>query len=179
MSRPISRMQFLRGDIRGDGAPLRPPWALPEAAFVDTCNRCGACIPACPQAILEKGRGGYPQVNFHYGECVFCRECLECCEEGALQAPNDPEASPWSLKARIENDCLALRGIVCGICAEQCEPRAIRMRPRVGGPVVPVIQTVVCTGCGACYQNCPAKAVAMGPSGRGERILSASEEARP
>lgn len=170
-------MQFLRGDISGNGAPLRPPWALPEAVFVEACSRCGDCIEACPTGILKKGRGGYPHVDFQYGECVFCGECVERCEVKALLAPQDPDASPWSVKARIEEGCLAMRGIVCSICVEQCEARAIRMYPRVGGSSIPSIEIATCTGCGACYQPCPPKAVAVGPWGGDENTYS--EEARP
>ncbi|MGC4032478.1 MAG: 4Fe-4S binding protein [Tepidisphaeraceae bacterium] len=39
---------------------LRPPGALPEKQFLDTCSRCGECVKVCPaEAIrLEEKSGG-------------------------------------------------------------------------------------------------------------------------
>ena len=42
----------LGGELRGGSqvprTVLRPPGALSEAAFLDTCFRCGNCVEACP-----------------------------------------------------------------------------------------------------------------------------------
>jgi ferredoxin len=45
------RRFFLRGGVKPPPTPVsvpRPPWALPEAAFVQACTRCDACVAACP-----------------------------------------------------------------------------------------------------------------------------------
>jgi ferredoxin-type protein NapF len=155
----ISRAQFLRGDFSGRRAPLRPPWALPEAGFVARCDGCGECVAVCPTHILHRGRGGHPEVDFGAGECVFCGDCASVCRPGALSAAG---GAPWSLTASIDGErCLAFRGVDCRSCWDPCEPRAIRMRARVGGPALPELDAATCTGCGACYGLCPVRAVSL------------------
>ena len=68
----ISRAQFLRGDVGGKHRPFRPPWALDEYDFTETCTRCGECIKQCEEQILVEARGKFPVVDFRRGECTFC-----------------------------------------------------------------------------------------------------------
>lgn len=164
MSTAISRMQFLRGDFSGRSAVLRPPWALAEAAFVARCDGCGHCITACPTHILQRGRGAYPEVDFSSGECLFCADCVAACAPGALL--RRPQQAPWSLRASIDADaCIAYRGVECRSCSDPCAPRAIRMRPRVGGVAIPELETGNCNGCGACYALCPVQAISLQTAG--------------
>lgn len=153
----ISRLQFLRGDFRGKQQPLRPPWAGgDEAKFIKSCERCGECIKVCPETILEKGRGGFPQVNFQQGECTFCGLCVERCPNDTLQKTDEP---PWQLKAHIEAHCLTKRGIICVTCRDSCEVEAIHFQQaRVP---LPEINLETCNGCGACYQTCPVTAITI------------------
>ncbi len=81
----ITRMQLLRGDLKGDKRPFRPPWAIPENYFVDYCTRCDKCVDACFDELIVKGRGGYPQMDFSKGGCDFCEDCLTVCESNALK----------------------------------------------------------------------------------------------
>ena len=162
MSTAISRMQFLRGDIAGRATPSRPPWALLETLFTARCTRCGDCLSACPTGILHKGRGGFPQVDFSRGECLFCADCTDACTPAALQKL--PGRAPWALKASLDTEtCIAFQGVECRACADPCEPRAIRMRPRIGGVALPEIELSACTGCGACYAPCPVQALRIQP----------------
>ena len=162
MSTAISRMQFLRGDISGRDTPARPPWALAEARFTARCTRCGDCLDACPTDILYKGRGGFPQVDFSRGECLFCADCTDVCTPAALQ--KSPGRAPWTLKVSLDTEtCIAFQGVECRACADPCEPRAIRMRPRIGGVALPTIDLSSCTGCGACYAPCPVQALRIQP----------------
>lgn len=162
VSSAISRMQFLRGDITGRSAPLRPPWALAEALFTARCTRCGDCIDVCPTGILSKGRGGFPQLDFSRGECLFCDACSGACSPAALHKL--PGSAPWALKVSLDTEtCIAFQGVECRACADPCESRAIRMRPNIGGVALPDIDLSTCTGCGACYAPCPVQALRIQP----------------
>jgi ferredoxin-type protein NapF len=152
MTTSVSRASLLRGRLREPGTVLRPPWARSEAVFSNLCDACDACREACPEGIIEHGSGRLPVIDFRGGGCTFCRRCLEACPTGALSAAVAP---PWPYQARIGSGCLAARGIVCRLCAEHCESRAIRFRLVVGGAAVADIDAGACNGCGACVGVCP------------------------
>lgn len=159
MSGPISRMQFLRGDLRGERSSIRPPWALDEADFVDTCERCDDCIRACPQGILMRGRGGFPELDFSRGGCTFCADCVGACQVRALAG--DGERPPWRLRPSFGEACLSRRGIVCRVCGDACEAVAIRFKLARGGVALPEVDGSGCTGCGVCVAICPERVVTM------------------
>lgn len=163
MGNTISRAQFLRGDFSGLSRPIRPPWSIPENAFIECCTRCGECIRVCPQRILESGRGGFPQVDFSRGECLFCGSCVESCTPRALTgwSPVGDGRIPWAVRAHIEDNCLAQRGVECRSCADHCGTRAIRFRLAAGGVAQPALDPAACNGCGACYSVCPAQAIVL------------------
>ena len=163
MGSAINRAQFLRGDFSGRSAPIRPPWSLAEDVFVEDCTRCGDCIRACPQQILDKGRGGFPQVDFSRGECLFCGECVQVCTPGALAgwSPQADSDTAWSVRARIADRCLARQGVECRSCGDACETAAIRFRLVAGGVSQPLLDVTACTGCGACYSVCPVQAIEL------------------
>lgn len=154
----ISRMQFLRGRFHEAPPPVRPPWAREENAFVLSCERCDACLRACPTEILAKGPGRFPVVDFTRGECTFCGDCVMACPSGALQtvafAADDV---PWRLGARVLDNCLAHNKVVCRTCAEACVPRAIRFR--LAKVSIPQVSLEDCTGCGACMAVCPSQSM--------------------
>lgn len=154
----VSRRQFMRGDFKGGRAPQRPPWALPENAFVDACSRCGDCVPVCPTKIIVVVRG-YPEVDFRRAECSFCKACVEACKDGALQ--DGDGTSPWSISAQVADTCLPMRGVECRTCGDHCAAAAIRFSPRLGGPPVAEIRIDSCTGCGACVAPCPVNAISI------------------
>ncbi|HEC15696.1 MAG TPA: ferredoxin-type protein NapF [Sedimenticola sp.] len=163
MAGSISRMQFLRGDFKGEIKLLRPPWAIPEALFIETCSGCGECIKACPASILKPGRAKLPEVDFSGGGCDFCGDCKAVCETGALSQSAGPGRSPWTLKAHFEDACLARQGMACYTCQESCDMDAIRLRLVVGGVSAPQLVSDACNGCGDCYAPCPVGAVSMRP----------------
>lgn len=156
----INRRQFLRGDFRGQHQVLRPPWALAEQMFLDTCTRCGKCVSACPQAILVQERDGYPYVDFLRGECDFCGACADSCTPRALSLMLDSHA-PWNVKALITDGCFAKRGILCITCLEHCAAGAMRRQLTARSASPPEISVAACNGCGACYRSCPANAIAL------------------
>lgn len=153
----MSRAQFIRGNFSGSRQIIRPPWAMAESDFVEACSRCGDCIGACPEKILETGRGGFPQVDFRLGECIFCGDCARSCKTGALDAVR----APWLLKARIALSCLALKQVVCRSCGESCPTGAIHFRLAAGSIAKPELDAATCTGCGACVSPCPVAAVTI------------------
>ena len=152
----LSRRNLLRGRSAPATLPLRPPGAIPESLFTDKCTSCGECISVCPQEIVFKGSGGYPEINFRKGECTFCVRCIDICPEDVLLHAIQP---PWRLELRLENSCLAKRQVVCQTCGDACEVEAVRFRPRRGSVAVPHIDQEVCTGCGACIAACPENAL--------------------
>ena len=154
----ISRRQLFRGDLRGERAPVRPPWAIPEADFLAACNRCGDCLDACGARIIGCGDGGYPFVDFASGGCSFCADCLTACDTPALRGDPARDA-PWPMAARIGDECLAFRGVICRSCSDACDESAVRFRARVGGVAEPTIVPECCTGCGHCVRPCPVHAI--------------------
>lgn len=166
MSSGLSRRDLFRGTSRRTG--IRPPWAMPERAFVERCDRCGACVRACPARLLDRGDAGFPVIEFRRGACSLCGECAEACPSGALRR----EGRAWDLVAAIGEGCLSLRGTACRVCGEWCAAGAIRFRPMLGGRARPEVAASACTGCGGCVRPCPAGAVRM-EAQRGEMAACA------
>ncbi|MEN8213908.1 MAG: ferredoxin-type protein NapF [Pseudomonadota bacterium] len=162
INREISRVEFLRGNWRGRGSPVRPPWSLDEEHFLKACDGCSACIDSCPEQILIRGRGRYPQVDFTRGECTFCQRCVEVCKPAALVI--DADLPPWRLKAEIAANCLAMQAVVCRACGEVCDEQAIQFRLALGGVSRPELDRDACNGCGACIKPCPVQAIAINQS---------------
>ena len=150
------RRAFLYGG-RDVNAPLRPPWTIPESAFVDACNGCGDCVPACPEHVLAAGDGGLPVYDPLLGECLFCAACADACDTGAFDTSDE---TPWAIRARIDPSCLAQNGVTCFSCRDACGEAAIRFRPALGG-AHPELDPSRCTGCGACVGVCPVAAIAL------------------
>ena len=153
----VNRRQFLRGDFRGKGSPVRPPWALEENRFLELCTVCNKCIDACEESILIKAGGNYPAVDFKRGECTFCKSCVDSCQSGALAYSE----TAWELALDISDSCLAKSSVVCSVCGEQCETRAIRFKPAPGCVAQPEISQLLCSGCGACIQYCPSQSITL------------------
>ncbi|RMH45050.1 MAG: ferredoxin-type protein NapF [Gammaproteobacteria bacterium] len=156
--RRLFRMSWQTQCSRGV-TPMRPPWSLPEAQFIEACHRCHACIEACPEGVIVSGDGGFPEVRFDRGGCTFCGMCAQACPSGAID--RQKQATPWHLVASISQDCLAKTGVACESCRDVCDVRAIRFTPKLGGWPVPHVDTEACNGCGFCVSVCPVNAVAM------------------
>lgn len=145
--------------LRGAPEAIRPPGALGEEQFVETCSRCDACIKACPKAILVRGHGGFPMIDFNQGACTFCGACAEACKDGCFTA-----ARGWEMKAVVGPACVEPKGVSCRMCESACDADAIRFRPMLGGRSQPVIDADNCTGCGACAAPCPVHAISFTPN---------------
>ncbi len=139
---------------------MRPPGALPEAAFIAACTRCGDCITACPVSAihaLPPSAGlaaGTPALAVATQACIMCEDmpCAKSCPTPALEVP------PWGWRdvrmAEVEVDtsrCITWRDVECGICARVCPvgEDALKLDER-GRPVI----GAACTGCGQCITAC-------------------------
>lgn len=149
-----SRRLFLRGG-RATASEWRPPWTT--EAITDQCIRCDRCIEACPEGVLFRGDGGFPQIRFTGDGCTLCSECARACPEPVFDLTR--EAFPW--RAVIQDNCLAHANIHCQTCRDACEPAAIRFTPKLGHVAIPEIAEDDCTGCGACVAVCPEDAISL------------------
>ncbi|HEC15892.1 MAG TPA: ferredoxin-type protein NapF [Sedimenticola sp.] len=161
MTKSTGSIYFIRSNSEDGHKALRPPWAIPEASFVQACNACGKCIDVCPALILKAGAGRLPQIDFSRGGCLFCGDCEMVCETGALSRLIEPERPPWTLKAYFSDACLIRKGATCYTCREFCEMNAIRLQAVVGGAPAPQLDFDACNGCGECYAPCPTNAISI------------------
>lgn len=138
--------------------PMRPPWAIDEASFIEQCTRCADCAKACPKKIITMGDGGFPEVSFKRQGCDFCEHCVDICNRAAL-SKQQPAVFRWS--AVINNSCFSMRGVVCRSCGEICDSRAITFKALVGGITQVHLSSTSCSGCGECISICPADAITL------------------
>ena len=151
------------------GAWLRPPGALPETSFRDTCSRCGNCVKACPAQCIKidemcvQGYGA-PYIDPDVMSCVVCDGlvCMRDCPSGAL-APTalgliDMGTAFWN-----EEMCVRTTGDDCRICIEKCPIGTIAIELFDGRVRV---NEEGCIGCGVCQNCCPTqpKSIVVMPS---------------
>lgn len=159
---------LMAGKIGGGQAPVvRPPGAVADPGFSGLCARCGNCLQACPEKIIQTDlafgnwRGWFaPRVDFRQRYCnEWCRVCTTVCPTGALRLLSVEAKQSWRMgRARIDKKlCLAWeRGEYCMVCDEFCPYQAIRI-VRQQGVNCPEVDEALCRGCGACESNCPAE----------------------
>ncbi len=159
METSTDRVAFFRKGLGIQEQALRPPWALPEAQFIESCECCDDCIKACPEQILVRGRAGFPQVEFDRGGCSFCADCLDACKGRALKGDRSDAQSAWRISVIVGEGCLSARGIICRSCGDVCDEDAIRFRLRLGGVALPELDQELCNACGACISKCPEQVI--------------------
>lgn len=142
------------------GQYVRPPGALPEAAFLGACTRCGECTVRCPvRAIRPLGpetglASGTPVLSPELNACVMCLDmpCATYCPTDALAVPHDGWRHVKMARVEVDTErCIAYLGTDCGVCAQVCPAgeRAIYLND-FGQPVI----ADACTGCGTCVIAC-------------------------
>jgi MauM/NapG family ferredoxin protein len=156
-------------DLTAVRTTLRPPGALAEGEFLDTCFRCGRCADSCPanaiylslssNALLK----GTPCVDPDRQACVICDElaCMKVCPSGALRLVDRLEIR-MGLANVDQDQCVRSRGESCTICIDKCPigPVAIRLDDAGAVRVIdPRAAGQGCTGCGVCQQHCPTRPV--------------------
>ncbi len=72
-----------------------------------------------------------------------------------------PALAAHTLRVRIDEGCITLRGVECRICGESCDARAIRFVPQSGAVARPALDPSTCTGCGECVAPCPVAALSV------------------
>jgi len=150
-----------------DGELIRPPGAVPEAAFLERCIRCGECMKACPTNTLQPiwlmaGLEGIfsPIILPRLGPCaVGCNVCGQVCPTGAIrnlpliEKRHAKVGTAWIARER----CLVWeQDKKCLVCDEVCPYGAVAFRPVEGKKnAVPFVIGTKCTGCGWCESKCP------------------------
>lgn len=149
---------------------LRPPGAIGEKDFLETCFRCGNCVSVCPaEAILTVGpeepdQAGTPKIDPDLAACVVCDElaCMKSCPSGALRLVAEADIN-MGLARWHPRRCLRTAGDDCQICVEKCPlgERAIALDRNGNVQINPD----GCVGCGSCQFFCPTipKAVTVEP----------------
>jgi MauM/NapG family ferredoxin protein len=162
----------LPADVSVSRTLLRPPGALPEPEFLDTCFRCGRCAEACPANAISLSISsdpkikGTPFVDPDRQACVICDElaCMKVCPSGALRLVDRLEIRMGL--AHVNHDvCVRSKGESCTICIDKCPLGATAIQLDSNGAVCVIDPTAKgpgasgCTGCGVCQQYCPTRPV--------------------
>ncbi len=150
---------------------LRPPGAVPEEQFLDTCYRCGSCVAECPAGAIcqhqsdDPEQSGTPHIDPDVAPCVLCDSlgCMNACPSGALRLV-EPDKIDMGVAEVRANVCLLPKGRECGLCVEKCPvgQDAIRISEY---NQVEVLESG-CVGCGVCQHQCPTtpKAIVVVPT---------------
>jgi len=151
---------------------LRPPGALPEDQFAQTCSRCGECVRACPAECIKLDTkvpheaphvhaglvaGGLPHIIARQSPCVICDDlsCMKVCPTGALKLVESVGQIHMGVAIVDHDRCL--RGPSghkedCRLCITPCPIGETAIGLDAQGLVE---VRAGCTGCGVCERACP------------------------
>jgi MauM/NapG family ferredoxin protein len=135
---------------------LRPPGSLPEARFLQTCQRTGDCVAACPVQAIKLNptkAGGVPYIDADTSACVVCTglKCMSVCPSGAL-LPTSINDIDMGTAVWHSSSCLRTSGDSCTICIDKCPLGSAAIELKAGRVAV---NPLGCIGCGVCQQQCP------------------------
>jgi ferredoxin-type protein NapG len=148
---------------------LRPPGALPEAQFLQTCSRCAACVRVCPVQCIKIDQAdvlgnGAPFIDADTTACAVCTGlyCMPACPTGALRTlplnQINMGTAIWH-----EESCVRSHGEDCTICIDHCPIGTHAIELNANDVIV---HEKGCTGCGVCQHDCPTnpKSIAVLPA---------------
>lgn len=168
---PLGRYLDRRLNLPTPRTRLRPPGALPEDDFLDTCYRCGTCLAVCPADAIRQWAPGdertarTPFIDADLAACTLCPGlvCTQECPSGALRRLSGPHEVAMGLAGIDRNVCLRSRDEECSLCVDHCPMRGAALVAPDRGP--PKIIQVGCIGCGVCQLHCPTspKAIVIRP----------------
>ncbi|MHC4443400.1 MAG: 4Fe-4S dicluster domain-containing protein [Planctomycetota bacterium] len=150
-----------------DRRVLRPPGALPENEFQDTCYRCGNCVDVCPARAIrvlsseDIDMSGTPYIDPDLSACVVCDElsCMSACPSGALVKLEDRRQISMGI-ARVDKKlCIRSAGQDCRICIEKCPMCSDAIGLSEAGAIE--VKEAGCVGCGSCQFFCPTRGKAI------------------
>ena len=164
--------------LQGKHQLIRPPGALPEDEFLQTCIRCGECMKSCVTNTLqpclwEAGLAGLwtPKLDLRFAACEQnCNVCGKVCPTQAIRSLSLEEKTHAKVGTAIlrKEMCLVwAQDKLCLICDEICPYNAIVFRT-IDGYRRPVVIASRCNGCGFCEQSCPVEgesAIVVGAHG--------------
>ncbi len=164
--------------LKGKYQLIRPPGALPETDFLQTCIRCGECMKSCltntlQPCLWESGLRGLwtPKMDLRFAPCEQnCNVCGKVCPTQAtrsLSLEEKTNAKVGTAVLRKEMCLVWAQDKLCLICDEICPYNAIVFRT-VEGYRRPFVIASRCNGCGFCEQKCPIQgdsAIIVVPSG--------------
>ena len=139
---------------------LRPPGALPEVEFLQTCYRSGNCMDVCPAEALQPlthddpNLSGTPTLIPSRRACVVCDDlaCMSACPSGALTTILRHQIR-IGLAVVTHGNCVRTTGQDCVLCIERCPIGRTAIGLLEDGRVA--VSTAGCTGCGVCEEVCP------------------------
>lgn len=150
---------------------LRPPGAIAEKKFLDTCYRCNNCVDVCPAKAIRPLNGpNVDQTNTPYldpdlAACVVCEElaCMKACPSGALKMVTEPSDISMGLAEVNHDRCVRSAGTDCRLCIDKCPLGSAAIRLDAAGRVE--VLEAGCVGCGSCQFYCPPtpKAIVVHP----------------
>jgi ferredoxin-type protein NapG len=151
-----SRGRSRSGAARSLLPPLRPPGALVESLMLETCQRSGECVRACPARCIKLDpdiAGGLPRIEVDAMPCLVCTglHCMQVCPTGAL-VPTPLADINMGTAVWNESICLRTKGLECTICVDDCPLGEVAIVLRDGQIQV---SEHGCIGCGVCQNHCP------------------------
>lgn len=152
---------------------LRPPGALPEKQFLESCSRCGECVNVCPaEAIKLNPLGGKnaPFIDADTKACVACDGlyCMSACPTGALVPTPLVQIKMGTAVWRSHQCTRTTLQDECQRCVDVCPIGTAAID--LAGDYIEV-KPLGCIGCGLCQQDCPTspRAIAVIPKAARER----------